>query len=99
MALNSSTAAADSDASAEVARRAKALAGILAKELVAEIKTRTESDRSLGFIGNLQAVRFLFEAQRVEGRCLRKRGNIFHEQLGLGTLAFGFWLWSLTFDI
>jgi len=58
-------AADDSLVSSDVARTARTLAGVFAKEDVAEMKSRKERDRSLGFIGNLQAVRLLCLRQDV----------------------------------
>jgi hypothetical protein len=50
-------AADDSDLSSEVACRANSLAGVFPNEDVAEIKSKKKRDRSLGFIGSLQALR------------------------------------------
>jgi hypothetical protein len=87
MALSSSIAADDSVASSDVARTARTLVGVFAKEDVAEMKSRKDRDRSLGFIGNLQAVRLSgLRRDVMSGVALGRKGIFF-----MGMDAFEFW--------
>jgi len=75
LARNSSIAADDSDGSLEVACKARMLVGVPAKDVMAEIRSRKDRNRSLGVIGNLQAVSYWFEAQGGERSCLQREVN------------------------
>jgi len=51
------------------------LVGVPAKDVMAEIRSRKDRNRSLGVIGNLQAVSYWFEAQGGERSCLQREVN------------------------